>query len=114
METLINNYTVHLHKVTETKIYEIETTHEKFEAHRYWRGPVWLQVNWLLEKGFRQYGFDKLADQIKEDALALVKRDGFYEYFNPKKDVAAGKGGYGGSHFSWTAAVVIDFLNDTK
>ena len=31
METLINNYTVHLHKVTETKIYEIETTHEKFE-----------------------------------------------------------------------------------
>ena len=89
-------------------------THEKFEANRYWRGPVWLQVNWLLEKGFRQYGFDKLADQIKEDALALVKRDGFYEYFNPKKDVAAGKGGYGGSQFSWTASVVIDFLNDTK
>jgi predicted RNase H-like nuclease (RuvC/YqgF family) len=30
-EALINNYTDHLHKVTETKIYEIETTHEKFE-----------------------------------------------------------------------------------
>lgn len=31
METLIDNYTDHLDKVTETNIYEIETTHEKFE-----------------------------------------------------------------------------------
>lgn len=88
-------------------------THEKFEANRYWRGPVWLQVNWLLEKGFRQYGFHDLADRIKQDSLNLVHRDGFYEYFNPTKEIE-GKGGYGGSQFSWTAAVVIDFLNDTK
>lgn len=31
MENLVNNYTNHLNNVTETKIYEIETTHEKFE-----------------------------------------------------------------------------------
>lgn len=31
MKSLINNYDNHLNTITETKIYEIETTHEKFE-----------------------------------------------------------------------------------
>ena len=31
MENLVNNYTNHLNGVTETRISEIETTHEKFE-----------------------------------------------------------------------------------
>ena len=31
MKSLINNYDNHLNTITETKIYEIENTHEKFE-----------------------------------------------------------------------------------
>lgn len=88
----------------------LSVTSPSFEHNRYWRGPVWLQVNWILERGFREYGFSEVADRIKKDSLALVIKDGFYEYFNPIKN-SEGNGGYGGNDFSWTAAVILDFIN---
>jgi neutral trehalase len=89
----------------------LAVTSPSFEHNRYWRGPVWLQVNWILERGFRQYGFNEVADRLKQDSLSLVQKDGFYEYFNPKND-SDEKGGYGGNDFSWTAAVILDFINE--
>ncbi|MFC3809507.1 MGH1-like glycoside hydrolase domain-containing protein [Lacihabitans lacunae] len=89
----------------------LAVTSPSFEHNRYWRGPVWLQVNWILERGFRQYGFNEVADRLKQDSLSLVQKDGFYEYFNPK-NYSDEKGGYGGNDFSWTAAVILDFINE--
>ena len=31
----------------------------RFQAVRYWRGPVWINVNWLLYRGLIRYGFDR-------------------------------------------------------
>ena len=79
------------------------------DPKRYWRGPVWINVNWMLFHGLNSYGLTELADQIKKDSIELVEKYGFYEYFDPRRSVDGEiKGGYGGSDFSWTAALYLD------
>jgi len=76
-----------------------------FDRRRYWRGPVWLNTNWLLAAGLRQHGRADLADEITASSLALATRSGFREYFDPFDGA-----GYGSSDFGWTAALVVDFV----
>lgn len=76
----------------------------EMDPDRYWRGPVWLNTNWLLAAGLRRYGADDLADRLRRDSLALVDREGFREYFAP----TTGEG-RGSDRFSWTAALYLAF-----
>jgi glycogen debranching enzyme len=55
----------------------------EFEPQRYWRGPVWLIVNWMLIDGLRRNGRPDLAERIRRYSLALVERSRFAEYFDP-------------------------------
>jgi glycogen debranching enzyme len=75
-----------------------------FDRRRYWRGPVWLNTNWLLAAGLRQHGRADLADGITGSSLALAARTGFHEYFDPFDGT-----GHGSADFGWTAALTIDF-----
>lgn len=61
----------------------VDPTSPFFEPGRYWRGPVWINVNWMVAEGFRDYGFAALAARLKADALALMEREGFREYYDP-------------------------------
>lgn len=81
------------------------TIFTKWPAPRYWRGPVWINTNWLLWSGLRQHGRDRKASEIARASLALVARSGQYEYFDP-----FGGAGYGSDAFSWTAALTLDLL----
>jgi hypothetical protein len=81
-----------------------EPERPEFEPQRYWRGPVWLIVNWMLINGLRRNGCADLAARIRRDSLALVERMGFAEYFNPLTGEPLG-----GSGFSWTAAMYLHF-----
>lgn len=88
-----------------------------FRPDRYWRGNVWLNVNWLIWAGLRRYGYDTLAGALAERSRALVGDShalareqgqpdaeaaaGFYEYFNPL--TAAG---HGSRPHSWSALVL--------
>jgi glycogen debranching enzyme len=72
---------------------------------RYWRGPCWVNTNWLLIRGLRRFRQDALADELTEATLELVSRSGFREYFDP----FTGKG-LGGERFGWSAALVLDLL----
>jgi hypothetical protein len=74
----------------------------EFEPQRYWRGPVWLIMNWMLIDGLQRNGRTDLASRICRDSLALVERAGFAEYFNPLSGEPLG-----GSRFSWTAAMYL-------
>jgi len=78
-----------------------------FAGHRYWRGPIWLNVNWLLYGGLRRYGFEAYAARVKEAMILLPQRYGFYEYFDPD----SGRG-HGSDRFSWSAALLIDLLSE--
>ncbi len=80
-----------------------------YTPNRYWRGPVWINVDWLLMHGLRHYGFDEYAARIRQAIIDLPKEHGFYEYFDPERGT-----GHGTGDFSWTAALLIDVLNSAS
>ncbi|PQB03994.1 MGH1-like glycoside hydrolase domain-containing protein [Aureitalea marina] len=85
---------------------------EWFESSRYWRGPVWINLNWIIYKGLRNYQLNTEAEQIKKDTLDLLTKYGCFEYFEPSREMNEGlKAGYGGNNFSWSAALGLDLLN---
>lgn len=90
-----------------------DPTHEKFNPKKYWRGPVWINMNWMLYHGLKRYGYDELGQRVKNDSLELVENNGFFEYFDSRKvNPDDEKSGYGGDNFSWSAALLIDFLKE--
>ena len=85
---------------------------EWFESSRYWRGPVWINLNWIIYKGLLKYQLNDAADQVKTDTLDLLTKYGCYEYFEPSREKNKGfTAGYGGNNFSWSAALGLDLLN---
>lgn len=78
-----------------------------FDPLRYWRGPIWINVNWLLRRGLARHGFADEAEDLRTSMLRLVHRSGHYEYFHPDTGEGIGAG-----QFSWTAALTLDLLAD--
>ena len=76
-----------------------------FEGEFYWRGPVWVNVNWYLAQGVRDYGDRELSAWIEDSLLTLVHTHGFHEYYDPN----TGRG-LGAGDFSWTAALILDII----
>lgn len=76
-----------------------------FRPKLYWQGPTWVNVNWLIIEGLKNYGFKEHAEALTESTLEMVKKSGCYEYFDPLTGEPAGA-----ANFSWTAALVIDLL----
>jgi glycogen debranching enzyme len=73
-----------------------------FEPERYWRGPVWAIVNWMIADGLSRARCRDWARRILDQTRGLIERSGFSEYFDP----IAGRP-LGGSAFSWTAAIYL-------
>lgn len=84
-----------------------DTRKEGFDRSNYWRGPVWININWMLAQGLRRYGYTLKADSLQKDLLQLPIRFGFHEYFDSFDGT-----GYGTDNFSWTAALFIDLVKD--
>ncbi|KAA8491031.1 hypothetical protein FVE85_4448 [Porphyridium purpureum] len=78
-----------------------------FDSVRYWRGPVWLVVNWMIAEGLEAYEFFELAERVRRDSRALIKEAGSYEYFDPMTGE-----GCGGNCFSWTSAIQLFWFPD--
>jgi hypothetical protein len=74
---------------------------------RYWRGPIWVNMNWLIWRGVRGQGEHALAAALRSSVIEMVRRSGCYEYFH-----AFTGEGVGAVEFSWTAALAIDLLAD--
>lgn len=78
----------------------LDPSHPRFDPIRYWLGPVWLIVNYMIASGLRERGFGPLHDRLRESSRRLVEKSGFFENYCP----VTGRGG-GGEKFSWTAAI---------
>jgi len=85
-------------------------SYDRFAPHysprRYWRGPVWIQMNWLIMHGLAAYGYAAHAALLQSAIIDLPAVSGFREYFDPETGA-----GYGAEAFSWTAALLIDALH---
>ena len=81
----------------------INSKHKSFEEKRYWRGPVWVNCNWILYQGLKNKD-KKFAETIRKKTLNLVEKKKFREYYSCKSGL-----GMGAKNFSWTAALYLDF-----
>ena len=77
-----------------------------FEEIRYWRGPVWINCNWILYKGLLEKDPD-FANKIKSHTLDLIHEKDFHEYYSCKSGTP-----YGANNFSWSAALYLDLINN--
>lgn len=80
--------------------------HTTFRQQDYWRGPVWINLNWVTIRGLQRCGRDAEAAELREKTLELVARTPIlYEYYNPINGDGLGSGNYG-----WTASLYIDLV----
>jgi hypothetical protein len=77
----------------------------RFQSKRYWRGPAWLVVNYMIGDGLARAGLDEAAEAITRASLDLIRTSGFAEYYDPHTGEPLG-----GGRFTWTAAMVLEFL----
>ncbi|HUA13448.1 MAG TPA: trehalase family glycosidase [Candidatus Sulfotelmatobacter sp.] len=76
-----------------------------FNRQRYWQGPTWLNMNWLIIDGLKRYGLKEQAKMLRDKTIKMVEQAGFWEYFDP----ISGEG-LGAENFSWTAALFVDLV----
>ena len=81
----------------------------KYDSNRYWQGPTWVNTNWLIIDGLRRYGYNDHANALTESTLEMVDKNGFAEYFNPETGAPLGA-----RNFAWTAALVLDMVQQKK
>lgn len=79
---------------------------DKFDGKRYWRGPVWAFMNFLICLGLEEHQHP-LASQVRAKTHDLIAHHGFAEYFDPRDGTAAG-----GQAFTWTAAVWLAWAHE--
>ena len=73
-----------------------------FEEKRYWRGPVWINSNWIIYQGLKDKDKD-FAQILKNKTLELLEKKKFHEYYNHINGETLGA-----NNFSWSAALYLD------
>ncbi len=76
---------------------------EAFDPERYWRGPVWVNLNWLTALGLERYGFAVQARRLRRKTVDLILAGPTpREYYHP----LTGQG-LGAQDFAWSGAVLL-------
>jgi len=98
----------------------------EFYSKDMWRGPAWVNLNWLIHKGFLRYGFEveckTIADKTLKEIERCYKKYGtFFEFYDDSAQVdppdllRKGKNEPGSSYnqvihdYGWTAALYVDW-----
>lgn len=92
-----------LERITGSATYlvpSLEAGSRAYDHKRYWRGPIWLVVSYMVAQGLAEAGHGEWAERIRRDSASLIEKSGFYESFSPEDG-----SGSGGPDFSWTAAM---------
>lgn len=104
-ENLIDNFLLNKNKFKlKFVIPTVSQDDSSFDPQGFWRGSVWIAINWFIYKGLLNYGRKDLAQAILKSSLELIERSGFREYFNP----LTGEG-LGAKNFTW-GGLILDML----
>ncbi|MGE5265154.1 MAG: amylo-alpha-1,6-glucosidase, partial [Acidobacteriota bacterium] len=78
----------------------------KYNPDRMWRGPAWMNINYLFIEGLQRSGYLDLARNLRDKTLELMMRhNDIYEYYNPETSEPPTSAA---SVFGWSSAVFID------
>lgn len=78
----------------------------KFDASRMWRGPTWVNINYLFIEGLVRSGYDDLARELRDKTLTLLMRhNDIYEYYDPRTGIPPP---HSASIFGWSSAIFVD------
>jgi glycogen debranching enzyme len=78
----------------------------KYDPHTMWRGPTWVNCNYLLIEGLERSGYADLARRLRRSTLDMIAAgDDIYEYYNPSTGQNPPNAA---STFGWSSAVFID------
>lgn len=104
---LVKTLTNELNYWTKYPIPSVPISSPQYNHLRYWQGPTWVNTNWLIIDGLRQYGFFTEAKKIKLSSLELFEKHGSREYFSAIDGTPSGA-----FNFSWTSALIIDLISE--
>jgi glycogen debranching enzyme len=78
----------------------------KYESLTMWRGPTWVNVNYLLIEGLQRAGFPVLARELRRRTLEMMLGDkDIFEYYQPETGDGPPKAA---STFGWSSALFIE------
>lgn len=77
-----------------------------YNPRGYWNGPVWIQWDYLIERGLLSYGYKKEAQQlvhkVMDNMITVLKSDHeFWEFYDPDST-------WGGNHRTYIWAGIIN------
>jgi glycogen debranching enzyme len=71
-----------------------------------WRGPTWLNSNYIIMEGLERSGYPELAAELRRRSLAMVQTTSdIYEYYHPETAEIPPKAA---PIFGWSAAIYIE------
>lgn len=78
----------------------------KYNPNQMWRGPTWVNINYLFCEGLARIGRVDLARELRQRTLNLImQHNDIYEYYHPETGTRPPKAA---PIFGWTSAVFID------
>jgi len=78
----------------------------KYDPMTMWRGPTWLNVNYLLIEGLERVGYTDLARTLRQRSLDMMLNGlDIFEYYHPETGECPPKAA---SIFGWSSALFID------
>ena len=78
----------------------------KYEPNQMWRGPTWVNVNYLLIEGLLRSGYPDLSRELRRRTLDMIcRQDDIYEYYHPETGQNPPQAA---STFGWSSAAFID------
>lgn len=78
----------------------------KCDPNKMWRGPTWVNINYLFVEGLTRAGYPDLARELRDRTLKLLMRhNDIYEYYNPD---TGDPPPHAASVFGWSSAVFVD------
>jgi glycogen debranching enzyme len=85
----------------------------KYDPNTMWRGPTWVNINYLIIEGLLKAGYPEIANELRQRTLDLIGgREDIYEYYHPETGQNPPKAA---AIFGWSSAVFIDLaINATQ
>ena len=81
---------------------------------RYWRGPTWLFTTWFIQRGLTRLGYERESAHLADRTLALIRKSGFREYFNPNTGEGMGAHSFGVSTIALECAMMAEQRADVQ